>query len=66
VGKLRDLRLKKGLSQNKLAELAGLSRGAVQHIEKGIRNPTLMVCHALANAMNESLAKVLVKVEKEK
>lgn len=60
---LREIRLKKGLSQNRLAEITGLSRGAIQHIEKGIRNPTLMVCHAIASAMNVSLGAILKKLE---
>lgn len=53
-----------GISQNMLAKKAGLSRGAIQHIEKGIRNPTLIVCHAVASALDVSLADVLALAEK--
>jgi len=61
---LKEIRLKMGISQNMLAKKAGLSRGAIQHIEKGIRNPTLIVCHAVASALDVSLADVLALAEK--
>jgi len=54
-----------GISQNVLAKKAGLSRAAIQHIEKGIRNPTLIVCHAVASALDVSLADVLTLAEKQ-
>lgn len=62
---LKAIRLEKGVSQNKLAEKAGLSRAAVQHIEKGIRNPTLIVCHALAKALDTSLGRIINRIESE-
>lgn len=65
VSILREARLEKKLSQNKLAEKCGLSRGAIQHIEKGIRNPTLMVAHAIATALDVPLWSVLKKVEED-
>jgi transcriptional regulator with XRE-family HTH domain len=60
---LRRLRQEKGISQAVLAEKAGLSRAAIQHIEKGIRNPTLMVTHAIACALGTSLSDVIAKVD---
>jgi DNA-binding XRE family transcriptional regulator len=54
-----------GISQNVLAKKAGLSRAAIQHIEKGIRNPTLIICHAVASALDVSLADVLTLAEKQ-
>jgi transcriptional regulator with XRE-family HTH domain len=61
VQELRRLRKQKGWSQLALATRAGVSRGAVQHIEKGIRNPTLMLTHALAEALDVSLCAVVKK-----
>jgi len=43
--------------------MCGLSRGAIQHIEKEIRNPTLIVCHAIATALDIPLSSVLKEVE---
>ena len=61
---MKEIRLKVGISQNVLATKAGLSRGAFQLIEKGIRNPTLLTSHAIASALNVSLAAVLALTEK--
>ena len=64
VAELKKIRTAKGISQKTLAEAAGLSRGAVTHIEAGIRNPSLLVCHALAAALGISLSTVLRRVER--
>ena len=61
---LKEIRLKMQISQNALAKKTGLSRTAVQFIEKGIRNPTLIVCHALATGLGVSLAEVLIEAER--
>ena len=52
-----------GISQEKLAELAGLSRSAITMIESGNRNPTLFVCHAVANALGVPLSDVIREAE---
>ena len=64
VAELKRLRLAKGLSQKVLAESAGLSRAAVTHIEAGIRNPTMIVCHALAASLGVRLSVILRRVER--
>ena len=64
VAELKRIRLSKGVSQKTLAEAAGLSRGAVTHIESGIRNPTLIVCHALAASLGVALSSILRRVER--
>ena len=64
VAELKRVRLAKGLSQRVLAESAGLSRAAITHIEAGIRNPTMIVCHALAAALGVSLSAILRRVER--
>ena len=45
---VRDQRVKRGLSQEDLAHDAGLHRTYVGLIERGLRNPTIEVGHALA------------------
>ena len=64
VAELKRLRLERGISQNALAAKAGVSRAAIQHIEKEIRNPTLILLHALASALDVSLGTVLLRVAK--
>jgi DNA-binding XRE family transcriptional regulator len=60
---LRRIRIEKRISQVTLAQKAGLSRAAIQHIEKGIRNPTLMVVHAISWALGVKLSDVIAKVD---
>ncbi len=58
-GQLRRLRLERGLSQERLAEAAGLSRDAVARIERGDRAPRVATLSALAEALDSSAAAVL-------
>ena len=58
---LKRLRLERGLSQQTLANMVGLSRGCVQHLESGIRNPSLVVIYGLSIAMGVPLEKVIRK-----
>ncbi len=57
--KLRLVRERKGLSQEKLAELAGLHRTYVSSVERGKRNISLLNIERLAHALGVSLAKLM-------
>ena len=48
---LRNLRRAYGMTQQELADVAGISRGAVSHIERGRRKPTLDVLRVLAMSL---------------
>ncbi|MDQ3547459.1 MAG: helix-turn-helix domain-containing protein [Chloroflexota bacterium] len=50
--RLRELRLAQGLSQEALAEAAGLDRTYVSSCERGKRNISLTNIHRLATALN--------------
>lgn len=64
VNALTERRKKLGLSHEKLAALAGIHRTAVSHIENRRRNPSLLICLKLAQALNCQLSEVLSKAEK--
>jgi transcriptional regulator with XRE-family HTH domain len=49
--RLRQVRTKKGISQEKLAELAGLHRTYVSSVERGERNISLVNIEKLALAL---------------
>lgn len=50
--KLRKIRESKGISQEKLAQDAGLDRTYVSGIERGKRNPSLINISKLANGLH--------------
>ncbi len=64
VALLTEQRRKKQLSYSDLAEGSGISCNAISLIEKGQRNPTLLSCLKLCQAMNISLADVIRRAEK--
>ncbi|GBU28289.1 hypothetical protein R84B8_01847 [Treponema sp. R8-4-B8] len=49
---LQKERKKKGLSQEKLAEIANLHRTYISDIERGVRNPTITTIFTLCKALN--------------
>jgi transcriptional regulator with XRE-family HTH domain len=57
--KLRETRLKRGVSQEKLADLAGLHRTYVSSVELGKRNISLVNIERLAAALGVSMAELM-------
>lgn len=61
--RVRELRQKRGLSQEELARAAGLHRTYVSDIERGKRNVALMNIARLARALGKSVGELTEGVE---
>ncbi len=57
--RLREIRLAKGLSQEKLGELAGLHRTFISMTERGERNVTLATVEKLSKALKCRMAHLM-------
>lgn len=57
-------RIKQGLSQERVAELAGLDRTFISLIERGRRRATLETAVAIAQALGVSLSALLRRTER--
>lgn len=60
---VRAERLRRGLSQEELAERAGLDRTYVSGLERGTRNPSLTTQHKVADALGVPLADLLASAD---
>ena len=63
--RLVEMRLRKGISQNHLAELAGLSRSGLRHLERGETNPTLYSLLKIGAALNLKIGRLIGAVMRE-
>ncbi len=57
--RIKQFRSTKGITQEKLAELSGLSRQYIGDVERGIRNISLVNIQKIANALEIKLSKLL-------
>ena len=53
--KLKSARAAKGLSQQALAELVGVSRQTINAIEQGDYNPTINLCLSICKKLDTTL-----------
>ena len=57
--RIKEVRKAKGLSQEKLANLAEVDRTYLPEVERGERNISLVVAEKIANALGERLSKMI-------
>lgn len=62
--RIKELRLKSGLSQEKLGKLVGVSKQAIYNYETARANPSLFVCQKIADVFSVSLEYLLRKTDK--
>ncbi len=60
---LREHRLTRGISQERLAEIASIHPTHVGLIERGRRNPSLEVAYKLAAALGVNLSQLIKEAE---
>ncbi len=58
---VRRLRQERGLSQEQFGFAAGIDRTYVSGVERGLRNPTLMLAQKFADGLEVELAELLGK-----
>lgn len=52
MNRLKDIRARIGITQSGLAEMAGCTKGAISHYEKGRRQLTLQRCQRIVEIFN--------------
>jgi transcriptional regulator with XRE-family HTH domain len=57
-GRVRELRRRKGLTLEGLAELSGVSRSMLSKVERGEKNPTLVVAAKIAEGLGVTLSRL--------
>lgn len=60
---VRRCRTQVGISQERLAELAGVERAYVSALERGRRNPTLLTQQRIAEALGVTLRQLIGDAE---
>ena len=63
---VRQLREKRGISQEKLAAMAGISRTYMSEVERGVTMVSLLTVSKLADALGLSMSRLLQHVETER
>ncbi len=58
--RIKELRAKRGLTQDELARLAGVRRETVVFLEQGKYNPSLKLAHDIAKALGSTVDKVFL------
>jgi transcriptional regulator with XRE-family HTH domain len=60
---VRELRKERGLSQEAFADLAGIDRSYMGHIERGEKNVTLTKIYQLSDALGITVLELFKRIE---
>lgn len=61
---IRDLRKKRGISQEKLADMIDSHQVYISEIERGLKMPSLPVLYAMAKCFGVSLSEFVAIIER--
>lgn len=53
------LRKERGMTQEAFADAAGIARSYMSDVERGARNPTIVMVERIANALNVKMGELL-------
>ena len=63
--RIKELRARYNLTQDELAEKVGVTRQTLLYLEKGKYNPSLILAHKVALALNTKIDEVFIIDENE-
>lgn len=63
VTKIKEYRAKNNMTQNKLAELVGVRRETIVHLENNKYNPSLKLAYDIAKVLNTTIDELFNFVE---
>jgi putative transcriptional regulator len=63
--RIKELRARYNLTQDELAEKVGVTRQTLLYLEKGKYNPSLLLAHKVAAALNTKIDEVFIIDENE-
>lgn len=58
--RIKELRARYDLTQDELAEMVGVTRQTMLYLEKGKYNPSLLLAHKVAKALQSSIQDVFI------
>jgi putative transcriptional regulator len=58
--RIKDLRTKLGMTQEELAQTAGVRRETIVFLEQGKYNPSLELAHNVAKSLKSTIDKVFI------
>jgi putative transcriptional regulator len=61
--RIKELRARHNLTQDDLADMVGVTRQTLLHLEKGRYNPSLLLAYRVAKALQSSINEVFIVEE---
>jgi putative transcriptional regulator len=58
--RIKELRARYDITQDELAEMAGVTRQTMLYLEKGKYNPSLLLAYKVAKALKSSIEEVFI------
>lgn len=63
LNRLKEYRMKKGLNQQELGSLVGVSRQTISLIERGDYNPSIKVCLKISKVLDTRVENIFIYKE---